>query len=186
MYKLISTADVFQKDSFIDTVIKNRGIENKERFLNPSADDLIHYSKLVNIDKAVEVFKKHIQKENPKIAIIVDSDPDGFCSSAILGNYIEKYFHYAENLYYLFHKGKQHGITNDKLSEIKKIHKEYGIDLLIIPDAGTNDIEHHKIIKEELGIDIIIVDHHIAEGEESPHAIIVNNQISPEYHNKQL
>ena len=44
----------------------------------------------------------------------------------------------------------------------------------LVPDAGTNDIEPCKALNKA-GIDVIILDHHIAETE-NPYAIVVNNQ----------
>ena len=57
------------------------------------------------------------------------------------------------------------------------------INLLIIPDASTNDIEQCKSLKEK-GLDIIILDHHISNGI-NPYAIVVNNQMC-KYQNKAL
>lgn len=48
----------------------------------------------------------------------------------------------------------------------------------------TNDIEQCKALKEK-GVDILILDHHIKECE-NPYAIVVNNQCSPKYNNKEL
>lgn len=44
----------------VDTVLENRGIKDKERFLNPSKEDEIHYSNLKNISEAVELLNDHI------------------------------------------------------------------------------------------------------------------------------
>ena len=48
----------------------------------------------------------------------------------------------------------------------------------------TNDTEQCKALKDK-GIDIIILDHHEREID-NPYAIIVNNQCSPKYNNKNL
>lgn len=56
-----------------------------------------------------------------------------------------------------------------------------GIKLLLIPDAGTNDVEQlNKLI--ECGIDCLCLDHHQRENSNIEcKAIIVNNQISDNY-----
>lgn len=59
----------------VETVLENRGIKDKERFLNPSKQDEIHYSKLKNIDKAVKMFDRH-KGDTSEFAIVVDSDAD--------------------------------------------------------------------------------------------------------------
>lgn len=72
IYKIIGENNLFD---VLGTVLKNRGIEDKERFLNPSKEDVIHYNKLKNIEKAVELFNKH-RGGGSAIAVIVDSDCD--------------------------------------------------------------------------------------------------------------
>lgn len=63
--------------------------------------------------------------------------------------------------------------------------------LLIVPDAGTNDVEACKILKDR-GVDVLILDHHEQakdkEGNliDNPYALIVNNQMSEFYTNKSL
>jgi single-stranded-DNA-specific exonuclease len=58
----------------LGTVLENRGIKDVERFLKPSASDIIHYSKLNNIDKAVGMFEKH-KGDTSEFTVLVDSDP---------------------------------------------------------------------------------------------------------------
>ena len=54
---------------------------------------------------------------------------------------------------------------------------------IIVPDAGSNDYELHKELKDR-GIDILVLDHHEAEYI-SEDACIINNQLS-DYPNKEL
>lgn len=178
MYKLKSIANPFT-DNILEVVCKNRGVE-KEAIINFSSKDTIHYSKLINIDKAVELFKELLNKEKINIGIIIDSDPDGYCSSTILTRYLENNFKNIR-LHFIFHEGKQHGLSEKVMKQINEMES---IDLLFIPDAGSNNIEEHKVLHNN-GIPIIILDHHECS-EESKYAIVVNSQLSPEYKNKQL
>lgn len=68
---------------------------------------------------------------------------------------------------YSTHMGKEHGIT-------PKAIEGYEFDLLIVPDAGTNDVEMCQQLKEQ-DIDVIILDHHKIEVE-NPYACVINNQ----------
>lgn len=158
----------------IKEVLKNRGINDYEKYLNLDESVLIPYQKLDNIDSAVHLFINHFNRKN-KIEILVDSDPDGFCSAAMMYSYIKK----LDNKYpvnYIMHtKAKSHGLGDD-------ITVSEDTNLLIIPDAGTNDTEECKKLSDK-GIDILILDHHESEGD-NPYAIIVNNQMSREYSNK--
>ena len=56
-------------------------------------------------------------------------------------------------------------------------------NLVIIPDAGSNDLEEIQLLSED-GIGVIILDHHDLEGER-PNALLINSQLQP-YQNKEL
>ena len=57
----------------------------------------------------------------------------------------------------------------------------HNFELILVPDAGSNDYEAHTILKSK-NIDIVILDHHLAE-KISEDAIVINNQLS-NYSNK--
>ena len=59
----------------LGTLAVNRKIKNIDKFLKPSASDVIHYSNLKNIDRAVKLFDKHIGGDSA-ITVLVDSDCD--------------------------------------------------------------------------------------------------------------
>ena len=59
------------------------------------------------------------------------------------------------------------------------------MQLIIAPDSSSNDYKQHAILKER-GIDIVVLDHHMADEGYSENAIVVNNQLSQEYPNKSL
>lgn len=100
--------------------------------------------------------------------MIVDPDCDGFTSSAILMNYLNKVFpHFVSEIHYIMHSGKQHGIILDEIPEETKF--------LICADSASNNYEQHKILKDK-GVDILIIDHHEAE-KTSPDACVINNQL---------
>ena len=117
-----------------------------------------------------------------KAIIIVDSDCDGFTSSALLLNYLYDLFpDWIENYVdYFLHDGKKHGLQDcvDKILELN-------YSLILIPDAGSNDVEECKKIKEkDVNIGIIVLDHHICDVY-NPYACVINNQLS-DYPNKEL
>ena len=150
----------------------NRGIENWKRYLNLNEDCIHDFNLLKNIDKAVSCFIKHIENKS-RIHIIVDSDVDGYTSASMVYRYI-KQLGKDINVTYSLHTKKQHGISED--IEIPK-----DCELLIIPDAGSNDIEQCKELTKK-GIDVIILDHHICD-KQNDFAIVVNNQMC-DYPNK--
>lgn len=171
-YKLIGTNDY---DNPLQTFLSNRGVEDINGYINMREDVVIPYQNLTNIDKAVDLYRKHIEN-NSNITIVVDADVDGYTSAAMVYSYT-KNLNPECKLTYLIHTGKQHGLTED-------IVIPEDTQLLIIPDAGTNDTEQCKALKEK-GVDIIVLDHHDREIN-NPYAIIVNNQCSDNYENKEL
>lgn len=129
---------------------------------------------LENIDRAVQCMLHHIdQKSN--LHIVVDCDVDGYTSAAELFLYLQS-LNAGLNLSYSIHQSKKHGLSDDII-----VPEE--TNLLILPDAGSNDIEQCKALFEK-GIDILILDHHECNTE-NPYAIVVNNQMC-DYPNKQL
>lgn len=73
----------------------------------------------------------------------------------------------AEKPIIFFHSGKQHGI-NDLMTEILNAN----LDLLIVPDAGSNDVDACRELRAN-GVDVIVADHHEIENE-NQFAIVVN------------
>lgn len=173
-YKLIENSknDI---NNITETIFLNRGITNYKSFIDLDKNSICDYSLLNNIKEAVECYIKHINNKS-KIKIVVDPDVDGFVSASLIYKYT-KLIDNSSNISYTLHTKKQHGLTDD-------IIIEEDIDLLIVPDAGSNDIEKCKYYKNK-NIDIIILDHHICDLENN-YAIVVNNQKSEKYLNKQL
>ena len=170
-YRLIKNS-LNDIDNPKQTILLNRGIENWKQYLNLNEDCIHDFNLLKNIDKAVSCFIKHIENKS-RIHIIVDSDVDGYTSASMVYRYIKQLGENI-NVTYSLHTKKQHGISED--IEIPK-----DCELLIIPDAGSNDIEQCKELVEK-GIDVIILDHHICD-KQNDFAIVVNNQMC-DYPNK--
>ena len=167
-YQLIAPRD--EALSAVEQVLFNRGINPKdiEHFKYPSVNDLVNPEKLEHIKDGVAILISHIER-NDKIFIQVDSDCDGYTSSAILINYLNCLFpHYVQTqISYRIHDGKQHGLLTDTIpSDVK---------LVIAPDASSNDYEQHKELHDR-GIDVLVIDHHEAE-KYSEYACVINNQM---------
>jgi len=149
----------------------NRGIKDIDAFINLNNVKETHYSKFLNMDKALDIFMKHVEL-NSDIGIIQDSDVDGCTSTSALHNYLSTYF---ENKIKLsIHRRKTHGIF---INELKEDGILESCKLLIVPDAGTNDVNQAKELVEKYGMDIIVLDHHISEIK-NPYVTLVNNQVS--------
>ena len=171
-YKLIGKNDI---NDVKTTFLTNRGIKDIKGYCNLDENCLCSPDDLENINEAVKMYVENIQA-GKKIGLLIDCDCDGFCSAAMIYNYTKQLEPDIEIVYYL-HTGKQHGLTED-------IVIDDDIEFLLIPDASTNDTEQCKALKGK-GVDILILDHHIKECD-NPYAIVVNNQCSPKYDNKEL
>lgn len=172
-YKLIENSlnDIYNPKL---TVLKNRGIKNADEYLNLDDSVLYHYSELDNIKEAVECLLKHLENDS-EIHIIVDPDVDGNTSASIMYKYL-KLIKPDIKLTYSIHTRKQHGLSDD-------IEIPEKTNLLIIPDASSNEVEQCKKLKEK-NIDIICLDHHEIETS-NPYAIVVNPQ-NCSYKNKSI
>jgi len=159
-------------------ILTNRGIQEQDiwHYLNTTDNDLIDPSTIEHIDEGAKLLLKHIEN-NSKVFIQPDSDVDGFTSSAILINYLYKLYpdFVLNNIKYDVHHNKEHGIDLDFIDD--------DIKLVIAPDASSNEADIHKVLYDK-GIDILVIDHHNAEGY-SPWACVINNQIG-DYPNKNL
>lgn len=186
-YKLIGKNNT---NDIIATVLQNRGIDSPNKYLNLDASVVQDYNFLDNIAKAVKCFTKHYEKHN-KIVLLPDEDCDGYTSSAMLYLYIKSLDPNYPVEYIMHDKPKQHGLTNVDLSKFNDA------SLVIIADASSNDAEQcNELIKS--GIDVIVLDHHDAnyaeedengincQAAEYNNAIVVNNQLSENYKNKNL
>ena len=174
-YKLI--APTIQGYSAVEQILVNRGILHSDikKYLNTTDEDINSF-KLLGEETLKMGAKMLINcvKNNESCLVVVDSDCDGYTSSALLINYLHDAFpSWTENkVKYFLHSGKQHG-----LSDCIDLAKNY--DLVILPDSSSNDYEYHKQLK-----DVIVLDHHEADMI-SQDACIINNQLS-DYPNKEL
>lgn len=72
MYKVVGKNDL---TNILDTVLENRGIENKESFLKPTRSSILSPHLLKNMKEAIEMFKIFIKKGGARAIVLVDSDP---------------------------------------------------------------------------------------------------------------
>lgn len=179
-YKILQN-DKYGIDNIQEMILSNRGIDNPEGYLNVSEKDIIHYSKLNNIKDAANVIIDAVEN-GLKFGLVCDSDADGAISSSIFYQYMKVALN-VDCKYYI-HDSKEHGLSKDILPIIISDIKNKNIEILIVVDAGTNDIEQCKQIKS-LGCDVVIADHHEQENQNS-YAYIVNPMISSDYKNKYL
>ena len=179
-YKLIQEPN--PNYSALEQVLVNRGIPRADiqHWLHTTDEDINDF-RLLGEDKlkrAAQALMRAVSQEQ-KILVVVDCDADGFCSSAILINYLYDLFPaWVQNcVKWFIHDGKQHGLSDVNVDQVAAD----GFAQVWTPDASSNDYEYHLAFAKK-DIDIVVLDHHEAEIV-SPNAIIINNQLC-DYPNK--
>jgi len=152
----------------------NRGIESADKaeiFLNPDYERDTHDPFLIlNMDKAVERVLDAIKK-NEKIFIYGDYDCDGIPGSVILHDFFKKIgYENFEN--YIPHRNDEgYGLNKKAVKEFAKNK----VTLLITVDLGITDVEEVELANE-LGIDVVITDHHLSNGKLPEAYTILNSK----------
>ena len=155
-------SEIKDKDKILSTLLKNRGIFDKEKFLNPPP--LYSYLKSFPVDfkeslkLASQKINEYVKKDLP-IVIHGDYDADGICSTAILYKTIYKNLKHKKC--YAFIPDRfvhSYGLSKRSISDIKKLVGGEKA-LLITVDCGITANEEVKLAKEN-GFEVIITDHH--------------------------
>ena len=167
--------DLISENELLNILLKNRGVNSPKKLLNLDKSVIYDGMLFKNIKRGLNMLNWHIEN-NSRIHIIKDVDEDGITSGVIMYKYIKKI---NPNIVITFsmNEDKKHGI-------ILKNLEQYNFDLLIVPDAGSNDIKQCKELHENQDIDVLILDHHEIE-KNNPYAIVINCQDN-QYPNKTL
>ena len=131
---------------------------------------------LTNMNEAIERAYYNLIMPDAHLFVQVDSDTDGYTSSAVLINYVRRRFPNAK-ITYALHPGKEHGIVPATIPA--------DATLVVVPDAGSNNYAEQKEVIAS-GKQVIILDHHEVNNYEDTGAILVNNQFSRGFSNKNL
>ena len=132
-YKLIDNS-LNDMSNVLTTVLLNRGVSDVRTYMRLSDSCIEDYNNLENIHEAVECFKKHFDADND-ITILVDCDPDGYTSAAMIYSYIKTQKPDYPVSYLIHRNNKAHGLAKMNSGDFEI---PQGTKLLIIPDAGTN------------------------------------------------
>jgi single-stranded-DNA-specific exonuclease len=153
-------------------VLRNIMTFNEARqFFRPSLDSL-HDPFLMDQMEAATTRVITALTENQKICIYGDYDVDGTCATALLYMFLKEL--YANVEFYIPRRLEEgYGLSTSAMDAVK----EMGTDLMIAVDCGITAIEETNYANE-LGIDVIICDHHQPK-EELPNAFAVLDPLKP-------
>lgn len=145
-------------NSGLEQVLLNRGIPRFEihHWLNTTDEDINDF-RLLGEDKLKRAAQALISaiSQGQKILVVVDADADGYCSSALLINYLYDHFPawVQNNVKWFLHSGKQHGLSDVDVDQVV----ESGFAQVWCPDASSADYEYHLAFAEK-NVDIVILD----------------------------
>ena len=163
------------KKDYGHELLKLRGVKDVDEFLAPTFNDVQSCYDLDNINAGVELIKK--LNKNSTVGLVVDCDVDGYTSATIIYKFLKRLYPGIDITAYI-HDGKAHG-----LEEHWEAIRDANYDLVIIPDAGSNDSKYAA----EINCPILVLDHHIVEDTNfAPNMVVINNQLSEKYKNKSL
>lgn len=158
----------------------NRGLTDAPAaaaFLRPRLSELISPERLPGIDDALARIKRAITGKE-KITIYGDYDVDGITAVAILFQILTLLG--ANVDYYIPHRIEEgYGLNTGAVRAIAKA----GASLLVTVDCGITAQASAKLAGE-LGLELIITDHHRPDAQLPPALAIVHPAIDPAYQNQ--
>ncbi len=164
--------------SFLAQYLMSLGIKKEDVMCfisKPRDEDFDNPEKLLNIQQAAQELVRRLDF-GAKVFVQVDSDTDGYTSSAVLISYLRRRWPNVQIVWRL-HNGKEHGIIPETVPS--------DCSVVIIPDAGSNQFDEQNLLASA-GKTVIVLDHHEVDEMQDTAAIIVNNQLSPDFSNKSL
>ncbi len=157
-------------DPFAALLVTSRGFENIDEiadFFDPDAPLCLSPLSIADMGKAAERINKAID-DYEMICVFGDYDADGVTATALLYSYLET--REANVIRYIPDRLTEgYGLNVDAVERLA----EQGVKLIVTVDNGVSAIEEAKRAKE-LGVDLIVTDHHKV-GDELPDAVAVVN-----------
>ena len=151
-------------------ILVQRNIETFDQarnFYRPQLTDLHNPWLMKDMDKAVERIIQAIENHE-RMLIYGDYDVDGTTSVACMYQFIRKF--HSDLDFYIPHRYREgYGVSKAGID----FAKEHGFSLVISLDCGIKSIELIRYAKD-LGIDFIVCDHHLPDGELPPAVAILN------------
>lgn len=172
----------------LETILEDQGT-TIEAVANPRYE-VMDVEDYAGTEEAINLLNAVYTGQIKHIAIKIDPDVDGYTSAAMFVSLFQKFraLHPVRTITveYVMATGKQHGFIKDEFDEQLGEGWRERIDLVIIPDAGS-DADSLKTAKEldDYGIWTLIVDHHPPQMIANPgyYTILVNPYL--EDNNKQ-
>lgn len=153
-----------------DDILKARGLSDttRELFLSPSYEAKHDPFLLPDMDKAVERLVK-ARADQDKIMIYGDYDIDGLTATTVLLDAFESFGFSSVNAFIPNRFVEGYGLTIDAVEKIAAT----GAQLIVTVDCGS--LSEKEIVRaNELGVDVIVTDHHNVAPVQPPAIAVIN------------
>lgn len=170
--KAASSLQPPDSESLLETLLRNRGVTGEEErghFLKPDYDNHLHDPFLLpDMELAVQRVLSAIRR-GEHIVAYTDYDTDGTPAAVIFSDFFKAIGHTNFQNYIPHRNDEGYGLHR---AALKRFSQE-GVSLLITADCG---ISNHQEIKyaQELGIDVIVTDHHEIPETLPPAVAVIN------------
>lgn len=156
--------------NLFDRILKARGItpEQKAVFLSPNYEAKHDPFLLPDMQAAVERLVLARQKQE-RITIYGDYDIDGLTATTVLLDAFSSFGFEKVTAFIPNRFVEGYGLTVDAIERIAR----QGADVIVTVDCGS--LSHKEITRaKELGIDVIVTDHHNVAPEQPPAVAVIN------------
>lgn len=139
----------------VEDILKEKFEIDPSLLVDDDISDLIQKPKLCNFVNCVEgirMLERHVKNPSQsRIALHCDVDMDGIGSGYMLWTFLSC-LGIRRKLGCLINSEKEHGLSEYYVNLIK----EKDIELLVVLDSGSNDLEYIRKMK----CDVLVIDHH--------------------------
>ena len=153
-----------------ETLLASRGLtgDTRDAFLRPDYDRKHDPFLLPDMDKAVD--RLYVaQKKQQKITIYGDYDIDGLTATTVLLDALESFGFKNVDAFIPNRFVEGYGLTVEAIERIA----EQGAELIVTVDCGS--LSEREIVRaKELGVDVIVTDHHNVAAVQPPAVAVIN------------
>ena len=136
----------------INAILKSRKINNVEKFLNPTEDDLIPFEMMQGLEQGYQIIQDTLDSDGEFI-VHFDVDSDGISAGTIMTRYLSNF---TDKIRTCINEGKKHGVEDFPLNVLNENAT------LIVVDSLNNDPEVYRKILNT-GAKLLVIDHHLIE-----------------------
>ena len=162
-------AEALGVDEIIATLLVERGVTTYEEarcFFRPSLDQLHDPFLMKDMDRAIARINEAVRRHE-RILIYGDYDVDGTSAVALVYSYLST-FHRNIDFYIPDRDSEGYGVSFKGIDYAR----DTGVKLIIALDCGIKALEQ-VAYAASFGIDFIIGDHHLPDGDNLPAAVAV-------------